>query len=420
MKRKPALGALASALLLAVAVGSTTAAASVKADAPSAKAGATATTVRIWTDQDRKAAVDKVASAWGKSRGVSIEVVVKPFGDIRDNLKTVQAENAPDVIVAAHDWTGELAANGSVVQIFPSKAVKKVIPGYAMRAFSYGGKQFGLPTTLENVGLFVNTKLAGVPRTWPDLEKRALAFKRKSSGNVAIAVQQGSGGDAYHMYPFFSGLCGYVFATTSTGSLNPRKLGVANPLFLKNAPLIDRWNREGLINSKIDGGTAQEAFLKGKAAYWITGPWNIDTVRKAGIKFRIVQVPKIRCRAVPFLGVNGFMVTRFAAGHGVATAAKDLVTRYMASTSAQLDLAQANGRFPANTLAGKRVKDTALKQIGIAGNGGVAMPNIPQMASVWGDLGGAWVKSTKGAGATKARVAFVSAARAIAAKIAGG
>jgi maltose-binding protein MalE len=45
------------------------------------------------------------------------------------------------------------------------------------------------------------------------------------------------------------------------------------------------------------------------------------------------------------------------------------------------------------------------------------MPNIPQMASVWSDLGQAWVKSTKGAGATKARVAFTAASRAIADKI---
>ena len=30
------------------------------------------------------------------------------------------------------------------------------------------------------------------------------------------------------------------------------------------------------------------------------------------------------------------------------------------------------------------------------------MPNIPQMASVWADLGAAWVKSTKGSGATPA------------------
>jgi maltose-binding protein MalE len=48
------------------------------------------------------------------------------------------------------------------------------------------------------------------------------------------------------------------------------------------------------------------------------------------------------------------------------------------------------------------------------------MPNIPQMASVWGDLGSAWVKATKGAGATPARSAFAAAAKAIASKIAGG
>ena len=45
-----------------------------------------------------------------------------------------------------------------------------------------------------------------------------------------------------------------------------------------------------------------------------------------------------------------------------------------------------------------------LKQFGAAGTGGVPMPNIPQMASVWSDLGGAWVKSTKGSGAVRARV----------------
>ena len=39
------------------------------------------------------------------------------------------------------------------------------------------------------------------------------------------------------------------------------------------------------------------------------------------------------------------------------------------------------------------------------------MPNIPQMNSVWSDLGQAWVKSTKGAGATPAAVAFKAAAR---------
>ena len=37
------------------------------------------------------------------------------------------------------------------------------------------------------------------------------------------------------------------------------------------------------------------------------------------------------------------------------------------------------------------------------------MPNIPQMGSVWAELGGAWVKATKGTGATPARSAFAQA-----------
>jgi arabinogalactan oligomer/maltooligosaccharide transport system substrate-binding protein len=423
-RRITAVVALAAAAVLAALAATVTGSANAKsARSASAQRSAATLTVRIWTDADRKAAVERVAGNWARSRGVSVDVVQKQFGNIRDDLKTVKAENAPDVIVAAHDWTGELAANGSVVPIVPKKASLKPIPLYARQAFSYGrttSRLYGMPVTLENVGLFVNTKVAKVPKNFKDLERQALKFQRKGGGRIGLAVQQGSGGDPYHMYPFFSGLCGYIFGRTSGGSLNPNNLGVANKAFLKNAPLIDKWNKEKLINSKIDGGAAQAAFTSGKAAFWITGPWNIDTVRKAKISFKIVQVPRIKCRSVPFLGVNGFMVTRFASVHGVASAAKDLVGNYMAGTGAQLNLANANGRYPANKNAGKRVTDSALKAIGRAGAGGVAMPNIPQMNSVWTDLGSAWVKSTKGAGATKARAAFTTAARNIRAKINSG
>jgi len=378
---------------------------------------AAATTVRIWTDKDRHAAVDKVATAWARTRGVDVQVVEKGFGDIRDKLGTVAADQAPDVIVGAHDWTGELAANGLVQTLFPSKAIKKQFPKYALDAFSYGGRLYGAPVALENVGLIVNTRLVKVPKTFAQLEKEALAYKRKSADNLAIAVPQGSGGDAYHMYPFFSGLCGYVFARTKSGALNAHKIGVANPKFLKNASLIDKWNREGLINSKVDYGTAKDAFLKQKAAFWITGPWESDTLKGSGLSVRVIQVPKIKCAAVPFLGVQGFLVTKYATAHGVSSLAKDLVARYMMGAASQRDLAAANSRFPANTTAGKRVTDPLLAQFGRAGKGGVPMPNIPQMASVWGELGGAWVKATKGAGATPARSAFATAQRNIAAKI---
>jgi arabinogalactan oligomer/maltooligosaccharide transport system substrate-binding protein len=388
--------------------------------ASAAHASSKATKLTIWVDNVQKPAIDRITSAWGTRRGVDVNVVFHAFGNIRDDLKTVKAENAPDVIVAAHDWTGDLAANGLVLQLFPKKATKAQFPKYALDAFSYGGRLYGAPYALENVGLVVNTRLVKVPKTFAQFEKSALAFKRKSPDNIALAIPQGSGGDAYHMYPFFSGLGGYVFGRAKNGALQPKKLGVANKTFLKNASLIDKWNRSGLINSKIDYGTAKNAWLERKAAYWITGPWEVDALKASGNPFRIIQLPKIKYRSVPFLGVQGTMVTKFAQTHGVTSLAKDLVANEMMKASFQLDLEQANLRFPANKAAGKRVNDSVLKQFGAAGAGGVPMPNIPQMGSVWAELGGAWVKATKGSGATPARSAFATAAKNIIDKIAGG
>jgi maltose-binding protein MalE len=375
----------------------------------------------IWVDQNRKDAVTQLANQWSaKNPGVTVNVVVQDFGSIRDKLGTVDASTAPDVILAAHDWTGQLAANGLVEPIYLSAAVKRQFPAYTLNAFSYGlavKKLYGVPTQIENIGLVVNTGLVKVPKTFAQLEQEALAYKKKVHAAFGIAVQQGSGYDAYHMYPFFSGLGGYVFGTNSAGNLDPSNIGVANKAFLKNASLIDKWNKEGLINSALTYSTAQDAFLKKQAAFYITGPWASQVLEQSGIKFKIIQMPKIVDPSVPFLGVQGAMVTKFANPHGVGGLAEDFVANYLTTPAAQLALAVANGRYPANTLAGKGVKDPVLAEFGKAGAGGVPMPNIPQMASVWQDLGAAWFKATKGAGATKAKSAFMTAARSIADKI---
>jgi arabinogalactan oligomer/maltooligosaccharide transport system substrate-binding protein len=183
--------------------------------------------------------------------------------------------------------------------------------------------------------------------------------------------------------------------------------------------MIDQWNKLGLIRSSVDSSISQDLFLKGKTAFWFTGPWNLDTLKKSGLSFRISAFPPIvkGTKAVPFLGVQGFMVTKFAATHNVESLAKDLVSNYMMQAGPQLELALANTRYPANLNAGKQVKDVQLKAFGLASTGGVPMPNIPQMNSVWGDLGAAWVRSTKGSGSVPARRSFLGASRSIAQKI---
>ena len=299
-------GLAVSALVAVVAVSTGT-----SANSQSAK-------LVIWADADRVPAVTQVANAWAQSKGVTVQVVQKDFGPIRSQLTTVAADTAPDVIVGAHDWVGELSANGSIIPLSPSAATRKQFPAYALNSFSYGTaikKLYGMPAALENVALITNTKLAKVPTSFADLEKQALAAKKKTKAQVGLAVQQGAGGDAFHMYPFFSGLGGYIFGTNKAGNLDPSDIGVANAKFLKNAPLIDKWNKSGLIRSQVNGDIARSLFLSGKVAYYVTGPWFLSDIKKSGVKYAISAFPQIvpGIKSAPFLGVQGFMVTKFSA-----------------------------------------------------------------------------------------------------------
>jgi arabinogalactan oligomer/maltooligosaccharide transport system substrate-binding protein len=370
-------------------------------------------TIVIWSDSNR---ADTIRGLFPNGyKGLAVEVVVKEFGDIRTELSTVTADAAPDVIVGAHDWVGELAANGLINSINISAKAKKEIATYALEGFNYRGKFYGMPTQIENVAMITNTNLVkSNPKTFADVSKIALDLQKQGKVTVPFAVPQGANGDAYHMYPLFSGLGGYVFKQMPNGSLNVKNVGLDNPTFRKNESLINEWNSTGLINSKVDYGVAKDAFVAGKAPFWITGPWEIaDTISKLPFKYRISAVPTVveGIKPVPFLGAQGFMVTKFAATHGVGSAATSLVNEFMATPQAQSRLAAVNFRTPANKVSAARVTNPQLKAFGAAGVGGVPMPNVPQMASVWSNLGGAWVNSTKGKGATPAQKSFAQAQR---------
>jgi arabinogalactan oligomer/maltooligosaccharide transport system substrate-binding protein len=382
-------------------------------------------TLVIWTDSNRLAAMTQLGNAWGNAHNVTVNVVQKNFGvsgagTIGGDLSTTDSANAPDVITAAHDWTGALASNGLIVPLhMSSKAKKKFIP-WTIKAFSFGtavSNLYAVPTQTENLGLVVNTKLAKVPTTFASLYKAAMAFKKKHHNKVGLAVPDGApNGDPYHMEPLLTGLCGYVFGYNHAGNFDPSNIGVANKKFLKHASMIDAWNKSGFISSSLDYGTAETMFLKGKIPFWITGPWESGnlTNSKYHLKFKVVHFPNIACASTPFLGSQGVEISKYASTHEVSALATDFVQNYLATTSAQVALANANGRLPALTAAVSKIHNKVLNEFAAASTGGNPMPNITQMNSVWTFLGQAWVNSTKGNSATKAAPSFKKAQHQIA------
>ena len=47
----------------------------------------------------------------------------------------------------------------------------------------------------------------------PSCRRRPSPSRRPARSPLPFAVPQGANGDAYHMYPLFSGLGGYIFGT---------------------------------------------------------------------------------------------------------------------------------------------------------------------------------------------------------------
>ena len=368
-----------------------------------------ASTLVIWAGSEKAPSYAAWAADYSARSGVTVKVV--PKTKLQDDFKTVQDADAPDIIIEAHDNTGKFRADNKIEAITLTNT--KEFDANTLAAFTLGTKLYGVPLQTENIALITNTKLVPkAPKTFAELEAAALALKKKNASNknfVPLAVQQGTGGDAYHMFPLLTGLGGYVFGGTP-GKWNVYDIGLDNKTFIKNLSMVDKWYKEGLIKASVTGDIAKAAFTSGNAPFYITGPWFLDDIRKSGVPFRISAVPTIvkGYSPVPYSGVQGALLTTFAAKHNVALEAKAAL-QDLASAKSQLLISKTALRSPANLQAQKQFEDKDIAAFGIAGKGSIPMPSIVQNNIMWGAVGGAWVKATSGQ--SKAAAAFQAAAK---------
>ena len=72
MKRRIALGGLVVAVLVSLAAMAALSSAQASLKSEASPHAAAATTIVVWTDQNRKADVDKVTSAWGAASFIRV------------------------------------------------------------------------------------------------------------------------------------------------------------------------------------------------------------------------------------------------------------------------------------------------------------------------------------------------------------
>ncbi|KQO96734.1 sugar ABC transporter substrate-binding protein [Leifsonia sp. Leaf264] len=377
VKKKGLVGLGAVALTAAVVLSGCSTSSSGSDDT---KASGSTSSLTVWVDSERVDALKGAAADYSEKTGIDVKLVGKDTSTIKDDfIQQVPTGKGPDIVMGAHDWLGELSTNGVVAPLELGDAAGDYLP-VAIDAATYEGTTYMLPYAVENIAVLRNADIIPEPAANFD----DMIAKGKAAGlDQPFVVQQGAEGDPYHLYPFQTAFGAPVFGTNDQGyDASDLQLGSAGGEQFATWLGSQGKNGTGVFNTDIDGDIAKQAFLDGKAAFWLTGPWNVGAATDAGINVAIDPIPSPTADvAKPFAGVKGFFLSAESKNKVAAT---DFLVNYIGTEAVQLELFKAGNVLPALTAAAETAsKDPIIKGFETVGQDAVPMPAIPAMGSVW-------------------------------------
>ncbi|MER2600435.1 MAG: extracellular solute-binding protein [Caldilineales bacterium] len=340
-----------------------------------------AATLSVWADDQRSAVLADIKQQVIDETGVCLSIEEVGFGDIRSKVSlAAPAGEGPDIFVGAHDWLGELVANGVPAEMDLGDKAADFDP-VSLEAFSYEGKLLGLPYAVENVAFVCNTDLVPTaPATYEELMTMAKEMQDAGTVKQFFALMAG---DPYHQEPINTAFGGYIFKLTDTG-YDACDVGLDSEGSVAYLDFIDTMVKDGMLSADVDWETAHVLFETGDAACMITGPWALDRFKTNNINYSINKLPG---EGSPFVGVQGFMINAFSDDKVLA---QTFLTDYIATNEVMEALYKAGGRPPAYVPAQAAMDDDA-KAFAAVATTGHPMPAIPAMSAVWGSWGDAIV-----------------------------
>ncbi len=271
----------------------------------------------VWEDKDKKAGIEDAVKAFEKENDVKIKVVEKEYGGQLEDLRLDgPAGTGADVITIPSDQIGTAVTEGLLKEMTVSDEVKALYTESAMKSQIVDGKVYGLPKAVETQILYYNKDLiaeSDLPKTtdeWFDVSKKFVADGKY--GLLALWDQ------IYYAQGIMSAYGGYIFGEDKDGNYDADDLGLASKGSMEGAAYIQKFYKEGLFPSGIIGDQGitvlDSLFSEGKAAAVISGPWNLDPYKKAGINYGVVELPLTANgeHMSSFIGVKSYNVSSYS------------------------------------------------------------------------------------------------------------
>ncbi|MFF1547713.1 extracellular solute-binding protein [Streptomyces sp. NPDC058291] len=328
------------------------------------------------------------------NKDVKVKYVNVPFDQAQNKFDTAAgASGAPDVLRSEVGWTPAFAKKGYFLPLDGTDALKdrSKFKANLLEQAKYEGKTYGVPLVTDtlalvyNKALFAKAGITAAPKTWDELKTAAATVKDKTGVDGYWGSTQ-----AYYAQSF---LYGEGADTVDAGA---KKITVASPAAKKAyGAWLGLFDGKGLHKADTTADAyahIQDAFVNGKVAAIVQGPWEITNFYKgsafkdkANLGIATVPAGSTGKAGAPTGGHN---LSVYAGSDKAHQAAALKFLNFMTSAASQATIAQKNSTLPTRDDA----YTAAVKaDPGIAGyqtvlSAAQPRPALPEYSSLWGPL----------------------------------
>ncbi|MBN1937759.1 MAG: extracellular solute-binding protein [Anaerolineae bacterium] len=342
-------------------------------------------------------AFQAIAEAFEAQTGYKIELVLVPWSDIAPRgygstrLMIAQKEGSgPDLWgPVPHNWTAGFVAEEQVLALDRTRIENAIhYLDAALWSCQVGDAQYGLPVLFDSVALIYNKKLvAAPPKSFDELLALARAQTDPEQDHWGLVLPLLS---QYHTYPFIEGYGGYAFrcerAECNFDDIGLNSEGAVRGVqLLSDLYLKEKLFPEPLIDRAVMNSYALNLFTAGRAAMLIDGPWVVSQIEAAGVDYGVASLPALPGSTRAPRPFTVFQAMYVAADTAHADESIALIN-YVASQRGVEVLQAALGRVPVRRdiirSAAFRANDEVQGWYDQA-VGGVLLPSLPEMDSLW-------------------------------------
>ncbi len=330
-------------------------------------------TLRVWTYMEAEApTLKEYAEKWAKKTGNTVNLIYQK-SSMQQFAQAARSSSGPDVIYGIPNDNVATFATANLVKDVPSDIISEndYTPA-SVKACKMNGKLSSVPIAIESIALFYNTdKVKNAPTTFDSLISDA-----KNNGFMFDIS------NFYYAYGFMRANGGYVFKDNN-GQYDIKDIGLENDGAKKGYSFLNDFvNKYHFMPADITGDVAKSNFQSGKIAYYIGGPWDVESFKSAKTHFKIAPLPTWNGNHLKT--AVGTQVAFVNASTKNESLAWDFI-KYMGDECA-LPLYKVGSRIPAKLAMQQKpeIKNDPNTEAFIEqASYGEPMPTIPEISQVW-------------------------------------